>query len=66
MGRREYWLDRKKENERLLKVAMGPGFSIKQTTATGETVDMTEDHRRRLRQSIEDYQTAADMVRDDD
>jgi CTP-dependent riboflavin kinase len=66
MSRRKYWLDRKEDNERLLKAALKPGFSIKQTTANGETVDMTEEHRRRLRQSIEDYQRAADMVRDDD
>jgi CTP-dependent riboflavin kinase len=65
MNRRQYWLDRKKENEKLLEAALRPGFSIRQVTATGETVDMTDEHRRRLRQAIEDYQTAADMVKDD-
>jgi hypothetical protein len=66
MSRRQYWLDRKTENETLLKAALRPGFSIRQVTATGATLDVTEEHRRRLRQAIEDYQTAADMVKDDD
>jgi hypothetical protein len=64
--RRKYWLDRKRDNERLLEAALKPGFSFQQITATGATLDVTEEHRRRLRQAIEDYQTAADMVKDDD
>ena len=66
MNRRQYWLDRKKDNEKLLEAAMRPGFSIRQVAATGESIDATEEHRRRLRQAIEDYQKAADMVKDDD
>lgn len=65
MNRRQYWLDRKMDNEQLLEAALKPGFSIQQRTATGAALDVTEEHRRRLRQAIEDYQTAADMVKDD-
>ncbi len=59
---REYFLERKAENEKSLKDSLALGFRLRRVTLDGADFDVTEEYYASLRRAIDEYQKAADML----
>jgi hypothetical protein len=58
----EYLERRKRQCEDELRHAQTPGFRLFEVSAAGE-VDITEQHKQRLRKACEGYQQAIDSLK---